>query len=186
METKIDTQIPENVLSFILDKELFAVNVTKVIEIIEVPKISKIPRSPLYMTGVINVRNHMVPLVDTRVKLGMKPTEFTVDTCVIVVEINAAGQRLAVGVLVDEVQEVIGLRADEVKPAPKFESNEYEKFILGMFSSDEHFAMILDLDQVFSLHEIIALESAIHPEDKTKKEETTKTQAKPKKSTKKK
>ncbi|SHK50455.1 purine-binding chemotaxis protein CheW [Reichenbachiella agariperforans] len=173
METPIAIKIPEHVLSFSLDQEFFAVNVTKVIEIIEVPKISKIPKAPAYMSGVINVRKHMVPLVDTRVKLGMSATAFSVDTCVIVVEINANGQRLAVGVLVDEVLEVIDLTREEILPPPKFESNDYERFITGMFSVEEHYAMILDLDQIFSLHEVIALESVTQAENE-KKDQTTK------------
>ncbi|PIB34945.1 hypothetical protein BFP72_05820 [Reichenbachiella sp. 5M10] len=159
METVATEIIPQHVLSFGLDQEFFAVNVKNVIEIIEVPKVSKIPKAPSYMVGVINVRNHMVPLVDTRVKLGMADTNFTVDTCVIVVEIHANGQRLAVGILVDEVLEVLDLNTDEVRPAPKFETNEYERFITGMFPVEERFAMILDLDQIFSLSEIIQLET---------------------------
>ncbi|UXP32076.1 chemotaxis protein CheW [Reichenbachiella agarivorans] len=169
----IDTQVPQHVLSFGLDKEFFAVNVTKVIEIIEVPKISKIPKAPEYMSGVINVRNHMVPLVDTRVKLGMKPTEFTIDTCVIIVEINANAQRLAVGILVDEVLEVIDLVKDEVRPAPKFETNEYERFIVGMFSIEANYAMILDLDQIFSVNEVIALESITQTQIENEKEQAS-------------
>lgn len=191
METNtIDIQIPQHVLCFRLEKELFAVNVVKVIEIIEVPKVSKIPKAPTYMSGVINVRGYMVPLVDTRVKLGMSETNFSVDTCVVVTEINANGQRLAVGILVDEVLEVLDINTEEVKPAPKFETNEYEQFIQGMFGVDGSYAMILDLDQVFSLHEIIQLETVTQKDKaiaeqpkasetkKTKKAEETKSRSK--------
>lgn len=164
--TAVDTQIPQHVLCFRLEQEFFAVNVIKVVEIMEVPKISKIPKSPSYMTGVINVRNFMIPLVDTRIKLGMEATQFTVDTCVVVAEINTNGERLAVGILVDEVLEVADLGQEAVRPAPKFETNEYEKFIVGMFTKEENYAMILNLDEVFSLHDIIELESVTQSDEK--------------------
>lgn len=167
MEAKTkEIKIPQNVLCFRLGQEFFALNVIKVVEIMEVPKISKIPKSPTYMSGVINVRGFMVPLVDTRVKLGMSETDFCIDTCVVVTEINTNGERLAVGILVDEVLEVTDLSLADVKPAPKFETNEYERFIVGMFTMDESYAMILDLDEVFSLHEIIELESITLPAEK--------------------
>lgn len=177
METKT-IDIPQHVLCFRLDQEFFALNVVKVIEIMEVPRISKIPKAPTYMSGVINVRNFMVPLVDTRVKLGMSPTVFGIDTCVVVTEINSNGERLAVGILVDEVLEVSDLTQETVKPAPKFETNEYEKFITGMFTKEENYAMILDLDEVFSLHEIIELESISQPDEKSENSKTKEPKAK--------
>ena len=166
--------IPQHVLCFRLEQEVFAVDVIKVIEIMEVPKISKIPKAPQYMSGVINVRGFMVPLVDTRVKLGMQPTEFSIDTCVVVTEINTNGERLAVGILVDEVYEVLDLAVEAIRPAPRFETNEYEKFITGMFTKDKNYAMILNLDEVFSLHEIIELESVTMPEKEAEKKSQVK------------
>lgn len=141
-------------LSFLLDGEYFAVNVAKVIEILEVPNITKIPRAPEYMTGVINLRGSVLPIVDTRIKFGLPKIDFKVDTCIIVLDAEVEGETTKVGALVDAVLEVFDISEDKILPSPVINTNYNLDFISGMFRADDGFVMLLNMDAVFSVRDV--------------------------------
>ena len=141
-------------LTFKLDQELFAVDIAKVREVLEFTSMTKVPRTPDFMRGVINLRGNVVPVVDMRLKLGLSMTEKTVDTCVVISEVDVDGERTVLGALVDSVQEVIDLDASNVAPPPHMGSRVDTAVIRGMGKRDEQFIMILDLDRVFTAEEL--------------------------------
>ncbi len=145
-------------LSFKLGEEFFAVDVIKVIEILEVPGITSIPLSPDYMAGVINLRGKVLPLVDTKVKFGLEPIQFTVDTCIIVIEIEVEGEVLQIGTLVDSVLEVLEIPQAEIQPSPSIEARYKLDFIRGMFKKEEDFVLLLNLDAVFSIQDVMYMQ----------------------------
>jgi purine-binding chemotaxis protein CheW len=142
-------------LSFKLDEEVFAINVLKVINILEMSQITKIPKAPEYMKGVIDLRGTVLPVVDLRIKFGLPEKETTVDTSIIVLNIDLNGEPILVGSQVDAVKEVLELKSDDIAPSPSIGSRYNSGFIDGMFRQDEKFIMILDIDRVFSTDEII-------------------------------
>jgi purine-binding chemotaxis protein CheW len=141
-------------LTFKLDQELFAVDIAKVREVLEFTSMTKVPRTPDFMRGVINLRGNVVPVVDMRLKLGLSMTEKTVDTCVVISEVDVDGESTVLGALVDSVQEVIDLDASNVAPPPHMGSRVDTAVIRGMGKRDEQFIMILDLDRVFTAEEL--------------------------------
>ena len=156
MTNTVETAI-DSFLSFKLGDELFAANVAKVLEILELAKITKVPKSPEYMRGVINLRGNVLPVVDTRIKFRMPVTKDTVNTCIVVLDINMEGESLMVGILVDSVQEVLELQDDEIKPPPSIGSRYKSDFIQGMVKKEEEFIMILNIDAVLSSEEISSI-----------------------------
>jgi purine-binding chemotaxis protein CheW len=144
-------------LTFKLADEIFALDVAKVREILEVTTITKVPQTPDFMRGVINLRGSVVPVVDMRLKFGMSMTEQTVNTCIIVVEINLDGDSLVLGALADSVQEVVEMEAESIEPAPHIGTKLNTDFIRGMGKIDDHFVMILDIDKIFSSAELADL-----------------------------
>ncbi|MEM8965767.1 MAG: chemotaxis protein CheW [Bacteroidota bacterium] len=157
MESAITTQI-SSFLSFGLGKEIFAVNVSKVLEILEITQITKVPNSPDYMRGVINLRGSVLPVVSTRAIFGLPEIEDTVDTCIIVLDIELNGELLKIGTLVDSVKEVLDINQEEMEPAPSLGKKFRSDFILGMWKQEEEFIMVLDIDKVFSADELIGVE----------------------------
>jgi purine-binding chemotaxis protein CheW len=153
MESQVADAVTQ-FLTFKLDHELFAMEVSKVREVLECDKITKVPRTPGYMRGVINLRGNMVPVVDLRIKLGLEPTQMTVDTCVVISEIAVDGESTVLGALVDSVQEVIDLEASHVAPPPRLGKQVDSTAIRAMGRRDDQFVMILDLDRIFSLQEV--------------------------------
>ncbi|CAH2031238.1 chemotaxis protein CheW [Trichlorobacter ammonificans] len=136
-------------LSFMLDQEVFAVDVARVREILEYKGTTRIPQTPAYLRGVINLRGSVVPVVDLRLLFGMPAVEHTINTCVIVLEINVEGDTVVAGALADSVREVLELEATEVEAAPRLGSRLNTDFIKGMGKRNEQFLMLLDIDRVF-------------------------------------
>jgi purine-binding chemotaxis protein CheW len=137
-------------LTFGLGEELFALKVSNVREVLDVGEITHVPRMPDFMRGVINLRGSVVPVVDMRRKLGMEAAEDTVNTCIIVVEVDSGGETLIIGALADSVQAVFELGESEIEPPPRISTDLDPGHILGMGKHDEGFLMILDIDRVFS------------------------------------
>jgi purine-binding chemotaxis protein CheW len=144
-------------LSFRLEEEAFALHVSKVLEILEVEHITKVPHSPDFMRGVVNLRGNILPVIDTRVKFGLAPSEFTVNTCIVVINILSEGEELVLGALVDAVLEVAELKADDIQTPPKIGNKYKSDFINGMVKRGDGFAMLLDIDRIFSSDELIML-----------------------------
>jgi len=147
-------------LTFKLGDEVFATDVAKVREVLDFTSITKIPRTPEFMSGVINLRGNVVPVVDLRLCFEMSKTEKTVNTCVVVVEMLLDGEPTVIGALADSVEEVIDLEPEQIEPAPKIGTQIRTDFIKGMGKRDSQFIMILDIDRIFSAEELSAVRSA--------------------------
>lgn len=147
-------------LTFKLEDEVFALDITKVREVLDFTTITKVPRTPEFMRGVINLRGSVVPVVDLRLKFGMGRTEKTVNTCCIIVEVNVDKETTILGALADSVQEVMELAPDSIEPPPKIGTKLNTEFITGMGKQDGNFIIILDIDKVFSIGELALVQTA--------------------------
>jgi purine-binding chemotaxis protein CheW len=144
-------------LTYRLADEVFAFDISKVREVLDFTTITKVPKMPDFLRGVINLRGTVVPVVDLRVKFGMPKTDKTVDTCVIISEVNVDGEKTVLGALADSVQEVMDLGPDSIEPAPKIGTGLNTEFIKGMGKHNERFIIILDIDKIFSAEDLAAV-----------------------------
>lgn len=147
-------------LAFKLEAEVFAFDISKVREVLEFSTITKVPQTPEMMKGVINLRGAVVPVIDMRIKFGMSETEKTVNTVIIIIEIELESEPILIGALVDSVQEVIDLDADHIEPAPKIGTRLNTEFIKGMGKHNDQFLIILDIEKIFSTEELEIVQSA--------------------------
>jgi purine-binding chemotaxis protein CheW len=141
-------------LTFKLEDEIFALDISKVREVLDFTAVTKVPETADFMLGVINLRGSVVPVVDMRLKFGMNRTEASVNTCIIIVEIEIDGETTILGALADSVQEVMDLDPDQIEPPPRIGARMKMKFIKGMGKRDNQFIIILDIDRVFSADEL--------------------------------
>ena len=137
-------------LTFKLDDEVFALDISKVREVLDFTKVTKVPRTPEFMRGVINLRGSVVPVVDLRLKFGMSQTERKVNTCIIIVEVTVDTETAVLGALADSVQEVLDLEPKDIEPAPRIGTRLNTEFINGMGKQGNNFIIILDIDKIFS------------------------------------
>lgn len=138
-------------ITFKLGGEFFAINVSHVREILELSQITKMPTAPPYMRGVVNVRGKAVPVADLRLKFGLPRAVDTVQTRIIVMEIDLEGESAVVGGIADSVHEVIELAAADIAPAPTIAMRWRSELIKGMARRGEEFLIVLDIQAVFSL-----------------------------------
>lgn len=144
-------------LTFKLSEEVFALDVAKVREVLDFTTITKIPRTPDFMSGVINLRGNVVPVVDLRLSFEMSKTEKTLNTCIVVAEMMLDGEATVIGALADSVEEVIDLEPEHIQPPPRIGTHIRTDFIKGMGERDGRFIMILDIDRVFCDRELSAV-----------------------------
>lgn len=144
-------------LTFKIGEEIFALEVSQVREVLDMTRITRVPRAPDFMRGVINVRGSVVPVVDLRLKFGLTRTENTVDTRIVVMEINLDGEATVLGALADSVNEVIELEPSCIENPPRIGMRWKTEFIKGIGKRedvDAKFIIILDIDRVFSTDEL--------------------------------
>ncbi len=140
-------------LSFHIGKEIFAISVKKVLEVLEKQHITEIPDVPNYVKGVINFRGDILPVIDTRIKFNI-PIIDSQSFVVIVMELSENEKNMRVCAIVDNVQDVIAVDDNEVKPVPELGLKYKSDFLTGMIKTEESFIMILDINKVFSFEEI--------------------------------
>ncbi len=147
-------------LTFALGEEVFALETGCVREVIELVPVTRIPKTPPFMRGVINLRGHAVPVVDLRIKFDMPRAKDTVNTCIIIVDVEVEGENCHMGAIVDSVREVFEMTSDQINPPPRMGTSVKADFIRGMGKQNEEFIMILDIGKVFSQEELaLVLES---------------------------
>ena len=141
-------------LTFALGEEVFALETGSVREVIELVSVTRIPKTPPFMRGVINLRGHAVPVVDLRIKFDMPTVADTVNTCIIIVDVEVEGESCSMGAIVDSVREVFEMTSDQINPPPRMGTSIRADFIRGMGKQNEEFIMILDIGKVFSPEEL--------------------------------
>lgn len=164
-------------LRFTLNGELYALDILHVTEILEHRQLTAVPMMPDFIRGVINLRGRVVPVVDLAMRFGRGVTAIARRTSIIIVritnpalaEVTAGGERYDVsvsqdiGILVDVVNKVVPLTADQIEPAPAFGAGIRADYISGMAKRDHDFVIVLDIDRVLSLTDIVSLQLAAEP-----------------------
>lgn len=147
-------------LTFLLGREEFAIQVLKVREIMGIQDITAVPQTPTYVKGVINLRGKVIPVVDLRLKFCLPEIEYTQRTCIIVVQVQAAGVALHTGIIVDAVSEVLTLAAGDIEDTPDFGDGGASAagYLLGMAKVKGKVKILLDIDRVLSAQEVRGLD----------------------------
>jgi purine-binding chemotaxis protein CheW len=149
-------------LSFVLGREEYGLEILKVQEIIGIMDVTRVPRTPTFVRGVVNLRGRVIPVVDLRGKFNMSPAEDTEKTCIIVVQVTHNDLTVTMGVIVDEVSEVLSFQQEQIEPAPSFGGGMDEsEYITGMGKLGKKVVILLDVDRVLKGDELEAMAKAI-------------------------
>jgi purine-binding chemotaxis protein CheW len=144
-------------MTFKLANEEYGLEILKVREIIGLMDITRVPRAPDCISGVINLRGKVIPVVNLRLKFGMPGAEPTDQTVIIVVQYAMADQDLTMGILVDEVLEVLSLGRDQIEPTPNFGAATGQRdFILGVGKADRRVIFLLDIGRILTADEALS------------------------------
>ena len=147
-------------LTFRLGDELFAINVFKAREVLDVTHTTRVPTAPAYMRGVVNVRGNAIPVIDLRIKFGIPAGATTLNTRVIVMDLEIDGHPFVLGGLADAVHEVLELEPHEINDPPTLGMRWSTDLILGMGRRQDRFILILDIERAFASDDILIPETA--------------------------
>lgn len=135
-------------------QEVFAVEVNRVHEILDLGPIVRLPNAPAHVLGMIDVRQHAVPVVDLRVKLGLSPTEATQQTRILVLDVEVGGRTVVLGLMADRVYEVTDLADHAIEPPPDIGMRWRSDYIRGVGRRGQSFVIIFDLSRLFTGEEV--------------------------------
>ena len=131
----------EQLVSFLLDKEEYAIGIMKVKEIIRVPEIVKIPNCEDYIEGVVSLRNNLLPIIDLRTYFGMEHMDINDNNRILVVDMGS----FTAGIMVDKISEVLRVPTSIIQPPPKFSTQSGEQ-LKGVAKLNDGKRMILILE----------------------------------------
>ncbi len=145
-------------MTFKLADEEYGLGILGVREIIGLMEITRVPRTRDFVRGVINLRGKVIPVVDLRVKFGMDRVEASDQTVIIVVTWTDGDRAQTMGILVDQVLEVLSIEAGQIEPPPHLGGGTTAAdFILGVGKSDRRVIFLLDIGKVLSIEEARSL-----------------------------
>ena len=151
-----DTQRRE-FLVFTLGQEEYGIDILKVQEIRGYDAVTRLAKSPDFIKVVINLRGHIVPIIDMRIKFGVGNIIYNDFTVVII--LNVLGR--TVGMVVDGVSDVIELSGDDIKPAPEFGSVMDTAYIQGLGAIGERMIIMVDIEKLMSSQEMALMDTAL-------------------------
>ncbi|TQK06797.1 MULTISPECIES: chemotaxis protein CheW [Oxalobacteraceae] len=151
-----DINNTNEVLSFRLGGEEYAISILKVQEIRGYDAVTRIASAPEYLKGVINLRGIIVPIVDMRIKFNVGQATYDAFTVVIVLNINGH----TIGMVVDSVSDVVTLTPDQIKPAPDLGASVSSDYLQGLGTVGERMLILLDIDRLLGSEEMGLLAAA--------------------------
>lgn len=131
-------------LTFEIDKKIYGIDISYVTEIVGVPHITIIPGIPYYIKGVINVRSKVIPILDVRARFDLPEKEHDDKTSVIIINYLD----IQVGIIVDQVAEVLSVMAENKADIPALERVNNNKFIEYILETNDSIKMILDVKKL--------------------------------------
>ena len=143
-------------LTFLVGEEEYAVGVLRVREIIQYHAVTRVPRTPEWVRGVINLRGSVVPVVDLAVKFGLPRSEAGRCTCIVLVEAQLENEPVVMGMIADEVRQVVDLPADAVQPPPAFGTRVRVDYLEGMGRAGDRMLLLLEVDRLLSADQVVA------------------------------
>ncbi len=141
-------------LVFQLGPNSYGADILRVKEILQYNGTTSVPRTPPYISGVINLRGNVLPVVDLLRLFEGRAAETTRKSCIVIVEVHIDGLRTEAGILVDSVEQVMDVSPEMIEPAPNFGSGIRTDFIQGMAKYENRFVILLDLDLVLAPEEM--------------------------------
>ena len=145
-ENDIGSSEHRQCVTFRLDHEIYGINVMLVQEVLRVTDIAPVPGAPNYVIGIINLRGNVVTVIDTRMRFGLPSKEMDDSTRIVIIE----SEDQTVGIVVDNVSEVVDIYAHEIETAPNVGNDETARYIEGVVSRNDELLILVDLNKLLT------------------------------------
>ena len=145
-------------LTFRLAEQEYGIEILHVQEIMGMMPVTHVPRTPVFVRGVVNLRGKVIPVVDLRLKFGMEGIDDSEKTCIIVVQLDGTIGVVTTGFIVDEVSEVLDIAGKDIEAAPNFGAGLDTEYILGMAKTKGSVKILVDIAKVLGTEELAQME----------------------------
>lgn len=152
--SELGSRLTGKYLTFTLNNEEYAIEILKVNQIIRLQEITAIPKTPSFIRGVINLRGMIIPIIDLRRKFEMADHTDTDRTCIVVIQIEQNGKSVNMGIVIDEVREVLEIPAADIEETPEFGTGIDTEYIMGIAKTGRNIKIMLDISKVLTTSEI--------------------------------
>jgi len=105
-------------LTFVLGGGEYAIELLKIQQVLQMQPMTRIPQAPKFIKGLINLRGKVIPTLNLHSKFNMSEVEQTGKTCITIVEISDRGNNITVGIVFDEVREVMEVSPEMLTDTP--------------------------------------------------------------------
>jgi purine-binding chemotaxis protein CheW len=137
------------VACFRLGEDLYAIDIMRIKEIIRPLKLTSLPKFPTFVEGIVNLRGTVIPVVDLRKRFDLPAIEESINTRLLIVSLSGR----AVGLVVDEVTEVVTVSVKDIKPPPDLGSGIGSEYLIGVCLVSQEMIMLLNIDLLLSSQE---------------------------------
>ncbi len=144
-------------LIFTLGEGQYGIQIRHVKEIIGIQSITSMPDMPDYIKGVINLRGKIIPVIDVHLRFKQPSMEYTERTCFIVIDTN----EISVGLIVDNVAEVLSISDDDIVPPPPENIGVYNKYVYGFGKINNKVILLLDCEKLVTGDEADELKKSV-------------------------
>ncbi len=135
-----------------IGSEQYGIDISYVDNIVRMQKITRVPKVQPYFKGIINLRGEIVPVMSIRTKMDLEPDEFTDVTRIIILKLEEHG---VLGILVDEVKEVVTLAPNEIDKVAYDAKNSKSSFINGVGKHGEELISLFDTNSIIDETETV-------------------------------
>lgn len=134
-----------------IGSEQYGLDISFVDNIVRMQKITRVPKAQTYFKGIINLRGEIVPVMSIRMKMGLADDEFTDASRIIILKIEEQG---TIGIIVDQVKEVVELGAEDIERPSKSSKNE-NSFICGIGKNGNELISLFEISAIVDETEIV-------------------------------
>lgn len=154
--SNVELSLGGKYVTFYLENEEYGLPILAVREIIGMVPVTPVPQTPSYVRGVINLRGTVIPVIDLRMRFGMKHADSSRENCIIVVRAHGTDT----GIVVDRMSEVVNIDSDDIQNPPAMSGDQSTDFILGIGRAEDRVKLLLDIEKVVSHKDLSAAQSA--------------------------
>lgn len=154
-QSKTDTDPVLQWVTYQLADETYGINVMQVQEVLRMTEIAPVPGAPDYVLGIVNLRGNVVTVIDTRRRFNLPPHTTDDASRIIIAEVSGK----VIGMLVDNVAEVVYLHQSEIDTAPNVSNEDSSRFIQGVCSRDKTLLILVDVNKLLSDEEVTDIAS---------------------------
>ena len=143
-----DRAVPLETFQYIVirvGEEQYGIDIHYIDNIVRMQHITRVPKVPAYLKGVINLRGEVIPVMSLRLKMGLAAEEVTKATRIIILKLEQEGN---IGVMVDEVKEVVTLSSDQIEKVSYESKDGRQNFINGIGKHNGELISLLDLGTI--------------------------------------